>query len=150
VNASTIIRKGNVVAMPAGVKLIGDPILAGPTRARWFNTCTLTATGIRQNCASESEQPAFQILPANALRVEGNRLEGVYGDEPFYMDLSVFKNIPMPHRSQLQFRAEVFNLTNVVQFGAPNTTVTNAQFGTVGNSQANDPRNIMLSVRVTF
>jgi Carboxypeptidase regulatory-like domain/TonB-dependent Receptor Plug Domain/TonB dependent receptor len=152
VNASTIIRQGTVVGMPtpASVKLIGDPVLANPTRARWFNTCTLTVTGARQNCASDTEQPAFQLLPANALRVAGNRLEGVYGDEPFYMDLSVFKNIPMPHRSQLQLRAEVFNLTNVVQFGAPNTTVTSAQFGTVANSQANDPRNIMVSVRVTF
>ena len=30
------------------------------SRARWFNTCTLTTTGTRQNCASASETPVFQ------------------------------------------------------------------------------------------
>ena len=50
----------------------------------------------------------------------------------------------------MQLRAELFNATNVVQWNAPNTTVTSAQFGTVAQSQANDPRNIMVSVRFTF
>jgi hypothetical protein len=37
-----------------------------------------------------------------------------------------------------------------VQWGAPNTVITNAQFGTVSDGQANDPRNVMVSVRVVF
>jgi hypothetical protein len=49
-----------------------------------------------------------------------------------------------------QGRAELFNATNVVQWGAPNPAVTSAQFGTVSDSQANDPRNIMASVRFSF
>jgi hypothetical protein len=150
VNAVTTIRSGVVAAMPGGVKLIGDPVLADPTTARWFNTCTLSASGVRQRCASDSEQAAFQILPTNSLRVEGNRLEGVYLDEPFYMDFSFFKTIRMPNRTSVQLRAELFNATNVVQWGSPNTTVTSTQFGTVSQSQANDPRNIMVSVRFAF
>ena len=149
INTVTTIRSGVVAAMPTGVRVIGDPVVADPTKARWFNTCTLTATGIRQNCAGDSEAPAFEILPANSLRVEGNRLEGVYVDEPFYMDFSFFKNVRI-QRTNLQFRAELFNASNVVQWGAPNTTATSAQFGTVSDSQANDPRNIMVSVRVSF
>ena len=156
VNAVTTIRQGvvaNMVGTTAagvGVKLIGDPVLANPTKARWFNTCALTVAGARQGCASDSEQPAFQILPTNSLRLEGNRLEGVYVDEPFYMDLSFFKNIRLPKSTNIQFRAELFNATNVVQWNAPNTTITSTQFGTVADNQANDPRNIMISVRFSF
>jgi hypothetical protein len=137
-------------AAGVGLKLIGDPVVANPTTARWFYTCTLTVAGARQGCASDSEQPAFQILPANSLRLEGNRLEGVYVDEPFYMDFSFFKNVRLPRSTTVQLRAELFNATNVVQWNAPNTTITSAQFGTVAQSQANDPRNIMVSVRFQF
>ena len=63
--------------MPGNVDLIGDPVLENPTTARWFNTCTLTTAGARQGCASDSEQPAFQIRAENALDTTGDRLEGV-------------------------------------------------------------------------
>ena len=149
INTVTAIRSGIPVNMPGGVKVIGDPVIANPTRARWFNTCTLTATGVRQNCASADEQPAFEILPANALRVEGDRLEGVFRDQPINIDFSFFKTFPI-QKTSLQFRAELFNAMNVVQMAAPNTTATSAQFGTVGNVQDNDPRNIMVSIRFTF
>jgi len=79
-----------------------------------------------------------------------SELEGVYVDEPFYMDLSFFKNIRLPKSTNIQFRAELFNATNVVQWNAPNTTITSTQFGTVADNQANDPRNIMISVRFSF
>ena len=51
---------------------------------------------------------------------------------------------------RLQARFEAFNLFNTPWFGAPNTNVTNAAFGTVAPTQANDPRNIQLGVRWTF
>ena len=136
--------------MPANVDLIGDPVLENPTRARWFNTCTLTTAGARQSCASASEQPAFQIRAENALDTTGERLEGVMGDEPFYVDFSLFKNIRLNERVNFQMRFEVFNATNVVQWGAPNTVVTNTAFGTVSDSQANDPRSMQLQFRVSF
>ena len=78
------------------VDLVGDPVLDNPTTARWFNTCTLTTTGVRQTCASASEQPAFQIRAENALDTTGARLEGVMQDDPFYVDFSFFKNVWQP------------------------------------------------------
>jgi hypothetical protein len=71
INATTFLRSGLTVPMPDNVDLIGDPVLKHPTTARWFNTCTLTAAGARQNCASESEQPAFRIRAENALDTTG-------------------------------------------------------------------------------
>ena len=136
--------------MPGNVDLIGDPVLDNPTTARWFNTCTLTTAGARQGCANDSEQPAFQIRAENALDTTGDRLEGVMVDEPFYIDFSFFKNIRLNQRVNFQLRVEMFNATNVVQWGAPNTTVTNTAFGTVSETQANDPRSVQLQFRVTF
>jgi hypothetical protein len=36
----------------------------------------------------------------------------------------------------------MFNATNVVQWGAPNTTATNTAVGTVSETQASDPRSV--------
>jgi hypothetical protein len=149
-NTVTFFRSGVPINMPDNVDLIGDPVLANPTTARWFNTCTLTTTGARQSCATASEQPAFQIRAENALDTTGARLEGVMQDEPFYMDFSFFKNIRVNSRVNLQMRVEMFNATNVVQWGAPNTTVTNTAFGAVTENQANDPRSVQVQFRISY
>lgn len=150
INAVTFLRSGVTVGMPANVDLIGDPTVANPTTARWFNTCTLTAAGTRQNCASDSEQPAFRIRAENALDTTGDRLEGVFQDDPFYVDFSFFKNIRMSQRVNFQLRVEMFNATNVVQWGGPQTNPTNTAFGAITENQANDPRSIQLQFRVSY
>lgn len=150
VNAVTFLRSGSTVGMPGSVDLIGDPRVSNPTTARWFNTCTLTVAGARQNCVSDAEQPAFQIRPENALDTTGSRLEGVYQHDPLYVDFSFFKNIRATQRVNLQVRVEMFNATNVVQWGGPNTTVTNTAFGSITENQANDPRFIQLQFRVSY
>jgi hypothetical protein len=38
----------------------------------------------------------------------------------------------------------------VVQWGAPNTNVANAAFGSITETQANDPRSIHLQFRVSY
>ena len=149
-NTVTFLRSGVPINMPANVDLIGDPVLGNPTTARWFNTCTLTTTGARQSCASESEQPAFRIRAENALDTTGDRLEGVMQNDPFYMDFSFFKNVRLTPRVNVQMRVEMFNATNVVQWGTPNTTVTATAFGTITENQANDPRSVQLQFRISY
>jgi len=150
INTVTFFRSGVPIGMPANVDLIGDPVIKNPTTARWFNTCTVTTTGVRQFCANDSEQPAFRIRAENALDTTGDRLEGVMQDDPFYMDFSFFKNVRVNGRVNLQMRVEMFNATNVVQWGTPNTTVTSANFGTITENQANDPRSVQLQFRISY
>jgi len=149
-NASTFLRSGVTAGMPDNVDLIGDPRLENPTKARWFNTCTLTAAGARQGCASDSEQPAFRIRPNNALDTTGARLEGVYQSDPFILDMSFFKTIRFSQRMSFQTRVEMFNLTNAVQWPGPNTTVTATAFGTVAETQSNDPRFVQIAFRLLW
>jgi len=66
------------------------------------------------------------------------------------MDASLFKTFPVHERMNLQFRLEAFNLTNTVWFGAPGTTVGTTSFGVITPSQANDPRNMQLALRLLF
>jgi hypothetical protein len=64
-------------------------------------------------------------------------------------DLSLFKNFRPIERMTIQFRAEAFNAFNRVQFGAPNTTLSSAQFGVI-STQANSPRTIQFALKVLF
>jgi hypothetical protein len=150
VNASTFLRSGLTANMPDNVDLIGDPRLTNPTKARWFNTCTLTAAGARQGCASDSEQPAFRIRADNSIDTTGARLETVYRSDPWILDMSFFKTIRLSSRMNFQTRIEMFNITNAVQWNAPNTNVASAQFGTVADTQANDPRFVQIAFRLIF
>jgi hypothetical protein len=65
-------------------------------------------------------------------------------------DISLFKAVTLHEGLHLQFRAEAFNATNSPQLGAPSTSLTSTAAGTVGLTQTNDPRNIQLSLRLSF
>jgi len=66
------------------------------------------------------------------------------------LDMSVFKNTRIKERYNVQFRAEVFNLTNSPFFEARNQTtdVTNQDFGRI--ISGSQPRNIQFGIRVLF
>ena len=67
-------------------------------------------------------------------------------------NFALLKKTPITERFNLEFRAEVFNLFNRVQFGLPNTIVTTAANPTTGyiTTQANQPRLVQLAARVVF
>jgi hypothetical protein len=150
VNGIVTFQSGLPVATTAGAFLVGDPTLDNPTLARWFNTCTQALSGARQNCASADEPIAWQVQPAFTLRTLTTRLEDVRTKRPGLIDFSLFKTFNLPSRMRLQVRLESFNLFNTPWFGAPNTNVTNAAFGTVAPTQANDPRNVQVGIRFMF
>jgi Carboxypeptidase regulatory-like domain/TonB dependent receptor len=64
-------------------------------------------------------------------------------------DLSVFKDFPIHENLTFNFRVEAFNAFNRVQFGQPNVSVGNANFGSI-NSIYNNPRLFQVSGRVEF
>jgi hypothetical protein len=64
-------------------------------------------------------------------------------------DLSFFKEFHPVERLNVQFRAEAFNAFNQVQFGNPDTGVTDAAFGTI-TSQSNTPRQIQFGLKLLF
>jgi outer membrane receptor protein involved in Fe transport len=63
-------------------------------------------------------------------------------------DLSLFKNVPVWRRHQLQVRIEAFNLFNQARFGQPGETVGSPTYGVITSAQ--EGRIIQLGVRYTF
>jgi TonB dependent receptor len=152
VNVIGTFQSGLPVNTPGGVFLIGDPRLpeGRQSRARWFNTCTLTVTGGRQNCADASETPVFQVQPAFTLRSHSTRFSNIRTARPPIFDVSLFKTFRIKESMALQLRAEAFNFANTPWFGAPNIGVNAAIFGVVTPSQNNDQRNVQLALKLIF
>jgi len=108
--------------------------LSGAAQSRlgkWFDTSAFTPT------------PAFQF--GNVARTLTDvRSHGINN-----FNFTIFKNTQINERFGLQFRTEIFNLFNRVQFGYPGTALGNPQFGVV-SGQFNDPRLIQFALRLQF
>jgi hypothetical protein len=64
-------------------------------------------------------------------------------------DFTAFKNTAITEKVSVQFRTEVFNLFNRVQFSYPGTALGNPQFGVI-SGQYNNPRLVQLALRLLF
>jgi hypothetical protein len=91
--------------------LIGDPNSGSHTVAKWFNTAAFTL---------------------NAPLTFGDAGRNIVTG-PGYVDLdySVLKNTSLGGSTNLQFRAEMFNIFNHPNFGLPNSTLTSPSFGSL-------------------
>ncbi|MPY87088.1 MAG: TonB-dependent receptor plug domain-containing protein [Luteitalea sp.] len=151
VNAILVGQSGLPIAAPGNAVWTGvDPRLDNPTRGRWFNTCTETLDGARQNCASDDEPVVWQVQEPFTLRTLSSRISQLRTSRPVLVDFSVFKTFDLPGRLRAQVRVEAFNLFNTPWFGSPDMGLTAPGFGQIEPSQENDPRNLQLGVRLTF
>ena len=114
-----------------------NPKLEGPAQSRlngWFNTACFTV-------------PAAYTLGNESATDPVLRGHGINN-----LNAALSKKTQLTEQVRLDFRAEVFNLANRVQFGLPNTTVTTAANATTGyvTTQVNQPRLIQLALRLAF
>ncbi len=98
---------------------------------RWFDTSAFTA-------------PAAFTFGNVARSLTDVRSAGIAN-----YDFTIFKNTQINERFGLQFRTEVFNLFNRVQFNYPGTQMGNPQFGVV-SGQYNNPRLVQFALRLNF
>lgn len=106
--------------------------LDNPTLARWFDT------------------EAFRLPAQYTFGNMGRMHPSLRSDFVELFDLSVFKRFQVSgERVSLELRGEFFNALNHPVFGAPNTTVGNAQFGRVTGT-ANAPRQTQLALKLLF
>jgi hypothetical protein len=94
----------------------------------WFNTAAF---------------PAPQFTLGNASR---NPVRG-----PNYRDADIgfIKHTRLREEMDLEFRAEIFDLTNTAAFGRPNEVVGSSPFGTI-MSTASDPRVIQFGLKFDY
>ena len=107
-----------------------NPVLPGSDRtlSRWFNTAAFSRATM-----------TYGNSPRNP--VVGPGLEVV--------DLSLAKSFSVQNGQQLQFRWEAFNAFNTPQWGNPNGTLGNSNFGIISSTRQNN-REMQISLKYTF
>ncbi len=107
------------------------------TLGRYFNTGAFVTSSALQ--------------PTSHLRVSPLRFGTIRGPRTNNIDLSILKDTTLFEKYRLRFSAQALNAFNHALLAAPNTTPSNALFGSVtGSTQANYPRNIQLELKLFF
>jgi hypothetical protein len=127
-------------------EVVGNPFSGVPASDRatstyyWFN-------------------PAAFAVPTQGT-YSNQKFDQFYGPPTHQIDFSVFKNFPITERAKLQFRAEIFNIFNFVNYSGPGNNVSSSSLGLVGSTYdvsfgapgigPGAPRNVQLAVKLIF
>jgi len=110
--------------------LIRNPNLPGnqQTTAQWFYISAFTTA------------PPFTIGTRSRNPVRGPHYQNI--------DIAFIKRTGITEKTNIEFRTEIFNLTNTPPLGNPNTSFGSAAFGTI--TSAGDPRVIQFGLKLNF
>lgn len=90
---------------------------------------------VSNGVASSSGIPWINLggMSAQAIGTLGNMPRDAFNGPPLrHIDVSLFKDFPVRESLKLQFRAEMFNLTNTPNFALPIATIAGFSGGTTG------------------
>ncbi len=114
---------------------LGEGTIDNPTREKWFDTSFNTAG-------------AAWGVPATF--TFGNSARNIlFGPGRVNFDYSLFKDVALTERWNLQFRAEFFNLMNTPQFDLPNGSIGSSNAGVISAVLGN-PRQVQFGLRLSF
>ncbi|HEV2708882.1 MAG TPA: TonB-dependent receptor [Edaphobacter sp.] len=110
--------------------LVGKPHLPSDKRtpAKFFNTSAFATV------------PQFEIGNASRNPVRGP----AYRD----LDIALIKHTKLPGEANMEFRAELFNITNTPAFSQPNGSFGSAAFGSITGTTT-DPRVVQFAIRLS-
>jgi hypothetical protein len=111
--------------------LVGNPVEGQPTLTKYFNT------------AAFASQVYGTYVPS--------RRNLLHGPHFRTFSLSGFKTFPIHQNLNLQFRTEVFNLTNTPNFANPDGGLGDGSFGEITASRlGSTPRQIQFALKLLF
>jgi hypothetical protein len=134
-SGNTTYNRADFIPGGPAAKKTGD--IEARALTTWFNPSAFSAT-----CTNAAP---FGTTPRNFL----------VGPRQRNVDLSLIKFIAVTERTNLEFRTEMFNVFNMVNFSNPINTFTTgvpASFGTLGKitSTSNGPRVIQFALKISF
>lgn len=131
----------------------GDFAIGGQQRPNYVYGVSLTPPGgltpgewINPAAFSMPAAGTFGNLGHNAFRAPGIS----------EVELGLSKYIPITERMNIRFRADVFNISNRAQYGAPNGDISQTAFGAITTTISNyatgrgTPREFQLSLKLLF
>ena len=104
---------------------------------------TRTPTGVE--FFSANERALFKTPEAGQT---GSARNLFTGPGFFQVDLGIFKNFQVG-RKRLEFRIEIFNVLDTVNFNEPNSLATAGSFGTITDTRV-PPRIVQLGMKLYF
>lgn len=106
---------------------------------------------INPNYAPSSTSDASQIIFVNPQpgTVGSTPLSSFFGPRFFNVDFSVLKRKKINERINFEFRAEIFNVFNTVNFDNPDTDINSVNFGKISNTVGR-PRLMQFAFRINF
>jgi Carboxypeptidase regulatory-like domain/TonB-dependent Receptor Plug Domain len=135
---------GAVAATP---NQIGTPHIVGNVDCWFFASNAKIGTTSPCLNLSPSLTDAYQLQTPGFLgNVGRNTLRGPHTN---VFDFALMRDFPIHEAVGLQFRWEVFNLTNTVQFGQPNNNFSSSGVAQI-TSLAGDQRVMQLALRLSF
>jgi len=151
-NGIYLVRSGDALTV-TGSNVEGAGI--NRDRAIWNGQSAYGGTacaGVTAACKNYLNTANFSTNPSYTVSVPlsyGNIVKGSFVGPRFQTwDVSVMRSFPIHEATQLQFRAEFFNVLNHTNFGDPQVGQTNGNFGQIRS--ANDPRIGQLSLKLMF
>ena len=112
------------------LRLNNPNLTSGQSIDRWFDTT------------------AFAAAPLYSLGTDSRTQPNLRNPGIFNLDLGLSRYQPITERIKIQFRAEMFNSTNKVNFSAPQGSVTATNFGQI--TAAGGGRSVQLGLRLTY
>jgi Carboxypeptidase regulatory-like domain len=103
--------------------LTGDPNKGPKTPLKWFDTSVFSAPPPISEVVAKGLDRLLAAGNAGRAPIRGPGIQN--------WDLGIFKNFRIKETYQLQFRAEMFNAFNNVNFGNPDTTFLSPNFGRI-------------------
>jgi len=111
--------------------LVGNPTVSNPNITQFFNT----AAFVPQSFGTAGDAPRNPL----------------HGPHLRHFDFSAFKEFPIHEQFHLEFRTEIFNLTNTPSFAVPNAALNTNGFGSISStSQFYTPREIQFALKLLF
>jgi hypothetical protein len=93
---------------------------------------------------------AFSRTPAFTFGNVSRTLPDVRNPGQNQWDFLIEKRFTITERLALDFRTEMFNALNLVQFAGPGTNIASQDFGRIFLRQVNNPRQIQFGARISF
>ena len=131
---------GNATSLP---NVVGPQKIVGNVNC-WFYT------SLNKSCPALSPNTTDPyVLPTTANPYGNGGINNLRGPHTNVFDFALMRDFDLHERTNLQFRWEVFNLTNSVLFAQPDSGLLDNSVGTI-TSLAGDPRIMQFALRLSF
>ena len=141
--SSDIDINGNATALP---NMIGKPETIGNVNCWFYYSGNKACTALAPNATDAYAIPNISAGQSPYGNGYINNLSGPHTD---VFDFALMRDFNILEKTKLQFRWEVFNLTNSVLFAQPDSTLSDSGVGAI-TSLAGDPRIMQFALRLSF